>query len=397
MPYSTTPLPPISRIEERTQQRRCLKLRHGLTICLNELCQQYVEVHHALTPYAAQEVVEQYHDIYDVSRRDYQEVGLLSPQMVPDDHESLKNLKVAFAKQFVSRKVVLCDILAFSTNDGEADLKKWHVAIEEMQRLTNCMSNVTMKLKDLLETELGPDLPQSVQAGDQEESTDPSFTTPARRPSEEGEEPNGNRAQIARINALSQSIRTLNAKMHLFKEQLDEAQTSRSPAETTAILIHQYDSAGVDLKSLLSEWERGKQLMTLQTSTHKRSSSQRFPRSPMSPTQSLSGSTAVDSSPSDAMRALNGDNAYDSDRPPLDHDHTSGGSDDEVFEAMSLPKPRPASNMSREEKIVKMREERLKRALTQEKQDANTHMLRELETVIKHRPRGRTSTRITTF
>lgn len=359
------------------------------------MCQQYVEVHHALTPYATQEVVEQYHDIYDVSRKDYQEVGLLSPQIVPDDQESLKSLKVAFAKQFVSRKVVLCDLLAFSTNNGKADRKKWHVAIEETQRLTNCMSNVTTKLKDLLQAEVGPDIPQSIQAGDQEK-IDSSVTTPARRPFEE-EEPNRNRAQIARINALSQGIRTLNAKMHLFKEQLDEAQTSRSPTETTAILIHQYDSAGADLKSLLSEWERGKQLMTLPTSTHKRSSSQRFPRSPMSPTQSLSGSTAVDSSPSDALRHLNGDNAYDSDRPPLEHDLTSAGSDDEIFEAISLPKPQPMSTMSREEKIAKMREDRLKRALNQEKQDANTHMLRELETVIKHRPRGRTSTRITTF
>jgi hypothetical protein len=51
--------------------------------------------------------------------------------------------------------------------------------------------------------------------------------------------------------------------------------------------------------------------------------------------------------------------------------------------------------MTREEKLAKMQEDRRKRATIQEGRAVTTNMLRELETVIKHRPRGRTSSRIT--
>ena len=392
---SSNPLPPISRIEERTQQRRCLKLRRELALCLNDVCNHHIEAHHVLTRYAAEEVVEQYHDIYDVSRRDYQEVGLLSPKIMPDDQESLRGLKAAFAKQFVSRKVVLCDLLAFSTETGEPNFKKWHIAIEEMQRLNEYMSGAIRKMKDLLDADTGSAVVQAraqATAEQMQETSGPICNSPGRFSPEEGEA-DTNRAQISRINALSQGIRTLNAKMHLFKEQVDEATSMRSSADISAILVHQYDSAGADLRSLLAEWERGRQLMMLQSES-RRGSSNRFSRSPLSPTQSLGGSTAVDGSPSDALRRLHGDD--DSDKLH-DQDGEGTGSDEEIFEAMSLPKQRPASNLTREEKLAKMKEDRLKRALFQEKQDANTHLLKELETVIKHRPRGRTSTRNTTL
>lgn len=44
-----------------------------------------------------------------------------------------------------------------------------------------------------------------------------------------------------------------------------------------------------------------------------------------------------------------------------------------------------------------MKEDRMRQAVVKEKTNANTHMLKELETVIKLRPRGRTTGRITTM
>jgi hypothetical protein len=73
--------------------------------------------------------------------------------------------------------------------------------------------------------------------------------------------------------------------------------------------------------------------------------------------------------------------------------------DEEIFEAVVKPQPRKRMsmgvNMTREEKIAKMQEERKKRATLQDQADTTTSMLRELQMVIKHRPPQRQNTRVT--
>jgi len=112
----------------------------------------------------------------------------------------------------------------------------------------------------------------------------------------------------------------------------------------------------------------------------------------LSPTTSLGGLTSVEEgSPLDALKALNGENRS---RSSMDF---SSSDAEEVYEAVALPKPRSA--LSREERIVKMREDRVKREDTKSKSEASTHMLRELESVINLRPRGKTApnTRVTSL
>lgn len=108
----------------------------------------------------------------------------------------------------------------------------------------------------------------------------------------------------------------------------------------------------------------------------------------MSPAHSLGGITAVGESPSDALRVLNGE---DVPRSGID----AAVSDEEIFEAISQPLKR--SSMTRVERIAKMKEDRIRQAAAREKADASTHMLKELETVIKLWPRGRTTSRIPTL
>ena len=99
-----------------------------------------------------------------------------------------------------------------------------------------------------------------------------------------------------------------------------------------------------------------------------------------SPTLSLGGTTDVESgSPSDALKALTGEMS----------------SDDDVSEAVAAPRQR--STLSREERIAKMKENRIAASTLKDSKEANTHMLKELETVIRLRPRGRTTGRITSI
>lgn len=146
-------------------------------------------------------------------------------------------------------------------------------------------------------------------------------------------------------------------------------------------LMIQYESIGVDLKALMHEWEAGKAALANNIDRNEKRLSA-ISSGLLSPAMSLGGLTSVEEdSPSGALKILSGD---------MDISSSSGASDaEEIFEAVAMPRQR--STLTREERIMKMQEERVKRESMREKADANTHMLRELESVINLRPRGQNS------
>ena len=178
--------------------------------------------------------------------------------------------------------------------------------------------------------------------------------------------------------------------MHVLREECDRSLgESMDVTELGANLIAQYESVGGDLKALMQEWEAGKAALTINIDKNERRISQSSGGWRLS-TSSIGGATAVEGSPQDALRALTGD---DGSRSSLE---MSTSDNEEVFEAIAIPKQR--SKLTREERIAKMQEERLRVASAREKSDANTHMLRELESVISlKQPRVRTAGRITSI
>ena len=200
------------------------------------------------------------------------------------------------------------------------------------------------------------------------------------------------RGQMRKLSSLSQGIRGLQAKMHLLRDEseriLDES--NESP-EFGVDLLAQYDSIGSDLKMLVQEWEEGRIALaaSIDKNDRRMSLSPTGPLAPMSPTLSLGGLTVVGGNSPDTLKALNG-----FPRSPRSRSSTStSSSSEEIFEAVALPRQR--SLLTREERIAKLKEDRVRSALLRGKADANTNMLKELETVIKLRPRGRTTGRMT--
>jgi hypothetical protein len=147
----------------------------------------------------------------------------------------------------------------------------------------------------------------------------------------------------------------------------------------------QYESIGVDLKALMQEWEDSKAALAVTIERNERRiSSMSGMSGVISPTTSLGGLTSVEEgSPADALRALNGE---DIKRYSAEFSNSEA---EEVFEAIAIPKQR--STLTREERIVKMKEDRAKRESMRDRAEANTHMLRELQSVINLRPRNRTT------
>lgn len=145
-------------------------------------------------------------------------------------------------------------------------------------------------------------------------------------------------------------------------------------------LMIQYESIGIDLKALTQEWEDGKAALAINIDRNERRVSSMSGM--LSPTSSLGGLTAVDEgSVVDALKALNGESRS---RNSMD---LSASDTEEIFEAIAMPRQR--SNLTRDERIAKMRDERVKRDSVKSKSEANTKMLRELESVINMRPRSR--------
>ena len=194
--------------------------------------------------------------------------------------------------------------------------------------------------------------------------------------------------QLRKLGSLSQGVRGLQAKLHVLREESENnLEATVDIAELGPSLIAQYDLIGDDLRTLMREWECGKASLASHVEKNERrisqvSGSQVF-EDPKSPTMSLDGSTVVEGSPLDALRTLNGENTS--------HSSTdlSAVNTEEIFEAIGvIGAPPQRSVFSRDERIAMMKEERARASLAREKAQANTHMLRELESVINLRPRG---------
>ena len=185
------------------------------------------------------------------------------------------------------------------------------------------------------------------------------------------------------MNSLSSGIRGLQAKLHVLREESDKnLNETDDVAELGTSLMIQYESIGIDLKALMREWEDGKAALASNIDRNERRISSIS--SVLSPTFSLGGVTSVDEgNPMDALKILNGEALS---RSSMDF---SSSDVEEVYEAIALPRPR--SKLTRDERIVKMKEDRVKRDSLREKAESNTRMLRELESVIRMRPRGKTA------
>ena len=355
----------------------------------------YYEAYQALKPYAVELDLEKYYDIYEITSTDKQEAeSAVNVQAAEtDDADTLRDLKIGLQKLHMIRKLFLCTLLALNADGSKSDFQSWSSVSETMAIVSSVTAKMTLAIDEIMGEEEG-------KTADRIEMRRPftnpflDFQTPPtpKIPLTPGRE--RMRSQMRQLGNLSQGIRGLQAKMRLLREESDKAlEGSEEISETGTNLLAQYDSIGVDLKELVQEWEEGRAVlaMNIDKKDHSRSLSTTSNVLPVSPASSLGGSTAVEGSPLNVMQAPNG--FSNSGRSRSSTNTSSSG--EEIFEAMALPRQR--STLTRDERIAKMKEDRVRQAIVTEKSHAKTYMLKELETVIKLRPRGRTTGRLTDF
>ena len=215
----------------------------------------------------------------------------------------------------------------------------------------------------------------------------------------------------------------MQAKLKIIRDDSDKAIGAAEDelAEVDTGLVSQYYSIGEDLRQLMHMWEAGKASLVLGMGRQERRFSLSHGRSVSSsvrssgvrsPVSSISGQTAVeDGSPTAALRALNGEavkamtkalgsNKFSkrsslaiSARPistTSSNDISGNGSgasagssaasDEEVFEAIAMPRKR--MSMTREERMTKVMEDQVRQKMLRERRETTSNMLRELESVI---------------
>ncbi|TQV96794.1 proliferating cell nuclear antigen (PCNA) [Cordyceps javanica] len=360
----SAPLPPVSRIEDRSQSRKCLRLRKALRIGLAEMLQQYDRLATLIQGFSEQTELEKYYDMYDISDFDIQDARQGYSENEFEDSESLRTLKILAARFYTERKMFLCAMLALDASGESNGLLRWTAAVEALQELNKTTKAACKKIQDILSEEQSFPVPPTPKIP----------LTPNRERW---------RAQLRKLASLSTGIRGLQAKLHLLREESDRAlDDSNDISELGPNLMAQYDSIGVDLKELMSAWEEGKNALAVGIDRNeKRLSSM---STLMSPRSSMSGMTAAeDGNAADAFKALTGES-------PTRSEKESPVADPEVFEAVAIPRPR--STLTREERLTKMRDDREQKAQARQQMDATRGMLRELETVINLRPKNRHST-----
>jgi hypothetical protein len=302
--------------------------------------------------------------VYDISNPDLQEAALGYSETEFEDTETLKALRILQYRLSTLRRVYLCSLLALEADGGKPDFARWSAVVDSMQCLARPTGQWSEKMNNILVEE------------EQFVITSPVHITPT-----PGKEKLRN--SVRKLSGLSQGIRGLQAKMQVLREETNKSlEDTEDVHELGRHLMTQYESIGADIKSLVQAWEAGKTALALNIDRKERRISQAS-SGLRSPVPSLGGLTAVDEgSPSDALRALNGDLlSPQQSAPPSDQ---GSNSDDEVFEAIAIPKTR--ATMSRDERMLKIQEDRVRQASAREQRDASTNMLKELESVISLRP-----------
>jgi hypothetical protein len=153
---SSTPLPPITRLERDSQTRRCARLRRSILSALTLGIPPHIGACKSLRNLTQEVDLEKYYDIYDIQREDMgnMDVGINKDDF--EDMESLKALKSLLHRLHTIRRILLCCFLAVDADGAHPDYNKWRVVVEQLQALGKLMGELGAELKRILSEEQGP-------------------------------------------------------------------------------------------------------------------------------------------------------------------------------------------------------------------------------------------------
>jgi Mysoin-binding motif of peroxisomes len=326
---------------------------------------------HTLKDLVSLDDVEKYMEIYEVSEADVQEA--LSGAVISeiDDQESLRALRAMHLRFAILRRVILCHLLSLNADGTRSDLLPWSIAVSTMDHFALASAEWTDKINGLIKE-------------------DKRFSQPPSTPitSRSSPEKEKYRQQLRRANDIAAELRTMQAKLFIFRDDVTRILDGEGNTSTLQTLFFsQAESLGGDLRNLQSTYDTWRSSLLPQSNDSSRriSLNSAGMRSPMSvgALWSVDEASVSNGKPIDALRILSGESS--SETSPR-----GSSADEEVFEAIGMPRVR--RSLTREEKMNWMQEEEARRAFAKEQRQTSGSMMRELESVIKDRRGNRMST-----
>lgn len=147
---SSAPLPPISRLEDRNQARKCVRLRKALKNSFANVLDAYKQMSNLIKGFAEQTELEKYYDMYDINDLDISDALQGFSENEFEDSESLRTLKILAARFHTTRKMLLCAFLALDANGEGPDLLRWTTAVEALRGLNESTKGAYNKLQAVL-------------------------------------------------------------------------------------------------------------------------------------------------------------------------------------------------------------------------------------------------------
>lgn len=150
---SSSPLPPVSRLEEVGTQRRCTNMRRTLRNCFESVIPAYFEACSRLRPLIDEAVFEQYSILYDIAASDFERGSVGYSDQDLEDLDALKSLRALH--QYVSnlRRIMLGELLSLPAEGEKTDFTRWWRAVDEMDHVNSMITDFTQRLANVVSDE----------------------------------------------------------------------------------------------------------------------------------------------------------------------------------------------------------------------------------------------------
>ena len=153
----SSPLPPISRLEETGQIKRCARLRRTLRRSIDSMFAPYYHAYLDLRPHAVATDLEKYFDVYEINGIDLQDAEIIATCDLSEmeNADKLHDLKIGLQKLHRVRKIFLCTLLALNADGGKADFRRWSITSEVMASLSTMVAKTVFDMDEVLGDEEG--------------------------------------------------------------------------------------------------------------------------------------------------------------------------------------------------------------------------------------------------
>ncbi|KAI8084263.1 Mysoin-binding motif of peroxisomes-domain-containing protein [Gilbertella persicaria] len=238
----STPLPPISRIEQHSKQRKCTQLRHMLASLLRRAFIVYEEGIVDLVGVVNKKNLATLYDMYNVH-------SIASLSAVEEDDLSLDQLKKLAQIMHAKRRECMVQLLALDVMTEDHDSIRY-----DYRQAWKNINDVLSKLVD--ETEkFGKDLTEALDA---------EFYKPLNN-FDKGSlsskiEDSRLKKFVHRLSSLEQQLRTMEAKIYLCSEDVRQL-NSASEEELKQKLVNEYTSVQKGFEDMALEWQHGKDML----------------------------------------------------------------------------------------------------------------------------------------